>query len=820
MKPLWPPEAEENLNCVSMARRLSSRAPALPSAKISCVHGQLRMKLPLPASIKGLVTFIVALSLMPALALMLYSGYSGVQEDIDGVGQSTLRSARNIARQQTLLVENTRVLLLALSNLSEIREKKSGPCSILFQNLLLHTPAYADVRLFDVVGNVLASGTPSGGEVPESIRLRIREAAISLQDFSVLDICRTSPRATPVINCLLPVRENGRTLSVLMLSVIIHVPADELDKLASQRIASLHILARNGNDIFSYPPENSEFSGNYQPVSAVWEQVRILPDAFGISKENADTHVAFEKLSLSNANEPDLTVLLGLSTQIIREHVYRRGLTNIFLMLGVAAFALAVTWKVCNTHLLVPVLRLLDTANRIREGEPSAHAPKNFLAEEMNLLSDSLNSMTHALAVRGNELIAARDAATAAGAVKSEFLANMSHEIRTPMNAILGMTYLARNSELSDRQRNYLDSIHEEAGKLLALINAILDFSKIEAGKVHIEAVSFSLPGMLREVLKEAEEVAQRNGVEFASILESELPTVLKGDPLHLSQALAAVLNRAVVQAGGSDITFYCGVEQDGVAGSRLVFTISRLGENAAEDIADTIFAVERADDAFVVLDSGTDLNISIARNLVLLMQGSMRTRIVPEVGASIIISIPLTMSDTDVPSAGGEEALEMLPPSEGGRSLAVGGTGASQTLAHRPVNLQNIRVLLVEDNQINQQIAEEILIGAGASVLTTSNGVEALKALEAMPGSAPYHVVLMDLQMPELDGFAATRQLRLNERFTTIPVIAMTAHSIADEWEQCQQAGMQDYISKPIDVPKFLACIDKWAHSPEAFRE
>ena len=763
------------------------------------------MKTPLH-SLKGLVTCIVLLAIMPTLALVAYSGYSGAMEDIEEVRTAALRSVGNIARQQTQLVENTRILLFTLSNLTEVRDKKLEDCSALFRNLALHAPAYADIRLCDTNGNTLAASSPDFQKLPEAARAEIRTAAADAGNaFAVREMTHSANNHAPLITCLLPVIQNGRATGVLLASIFVRPPAAELAKLDGQQAEHLHIVDKQGHIIFAYPPDASEPASDHT-IHCPWREVGQSPLSRGLIQDENGQYIAFEKLSLDEEKEPDLTISLSISTAAVFERMRARIFTNALLLFGATGFAFAVTWKLCDTGLRAPVRKLLDAAHRIKDGDLGTRIPENFMAVELDILAASLNSMTQSLEARDRELIAARDAATAASNAKSEFLANMSHEIRTPMNAILGMAYLAKNSELTKQQQSYLDAIQEEAGALLAVINDILDFSKLEAGKVQIETVSFALPATLREVLEAAKEEARNRSVAFSSSLAPDLPEFLNGDPLHLSQALSAVLGHAMKHAERGRASFHCLSEPGVPPAVTLSFTIA-YADAGTEHAAPVTLAGNGTPEMSPGIESGQDLGLAIARNLVRLMRGTLETRAGSGTEIAITVRLPFSIAET-------APREKDAAASSDGNGEAPGGAPEAQAEELRD-SLKGARILLVEDNPINQQIAAEILTDAGASVHIASNGLEALALLDEMPKSAPYHVVLMDLQMPELDGLAATRRLRLDERFKSLPVIAMTAHSLSDEWRQCQEAGMNDYIAKPIDVPVLLSIVGKWMHTP-----
>lgn len=425
------------------------------------------------------------------------------------------------------------------------------------------------------------------------------------------------------------------------------------------------------------------------------------------------------------------------------------------------------------------------------------------MPQEFRQLAESLDSMAASLEKRDRDLVEARDAANVGNQAKSDFLANMSHEIRTPMNAILGMTYLTRQSELTKQQRDYIDNIHSEAEKLLVTVNDILDFSKIEAGKLHIEHVPFDLPGVLAKTVATVRQEAEKKGIAFSAALPPEDSGVLLGDPFHLGQLLGNLLGNAIKITKRGPVHFACSLETPDQRGAVLHCRITdESGDMKAEELA-RLFE-DRKGDAMVV-EKGFSLNLVLAQRLLRLMQGEIESCSEDDGGTHFTFRLPFARSSDP---ASGEDAK-----SGASRGAAAPAAGASQSPADEneagPDSLNGLRILLVEDNLINQQIAEDILSGFGASVHIASNGLEALDLLHM--DSAAYDVVLMDLYMPELDGIAATKRIRMDSRLAHLPIIAMTAQAKGPEWEACLQAGMNDIAVKPIDVPSLLATIKKW---------
>jgi two-component system sensor histidine kinase/response regulator len=429
-----------------------------------------------------------------------------------------------------------------------------------------------------------------------------------------------------------------------------------------------------------------------------------------------------------------------------------------------------------------PATTLVQFLPDIAEGQV-----RGFYVFAMDITERKLASQR--LQALNEELVLERDKAQAATRAKSAFLANMSHEIRTPMNAIIGLTHLMQRDTRDALGQDRLGKIADAAHHLMGIINDVLDLSKIDAGKLELEALDFDLDEMLARSCSMVAGSAHAKGLEL-HVDSSDLPRQVRGDPTRLSQVLMNLLGNAVKFTERGSVSLRGTLLERDASGLHLRFEVRDTGIGIERERIGKLFdAFEQSDSSTTRRFGGTGLGLAVTRQLVDLMGGAVGVESTPGVGSLFWVTVHVQPA-----------AAQSARPARAGQAAAPG-------TAEMPLARLGARVLLAEDNAINQEVAKELLRVAGYEVDVADNGRRAIE----MARTGGYDLILMDVQMPELDGIEASRQIRAMSGLSRIPIIAMTANAFAEDRAACLAAGMNDHVAKPVHAATLYDTLARW---------
>ncbi len=482
-----------------------------------------------------------------------------------------------------------------------------------------------------------------------------------------------------------------------------------------------------------------------------------------------------------------VVVTSGKQAQVFAS-AYRAGLT-VFLI-GSAFLGLASLLIIrFGNGVLNTLLSLINYAKDVSEGDFEHKLEDTTREDELGVLHTSLQKLVDALE---NMLLETQESSK----MKSQFLANMSHEIRTPLNAIIGMTHLSlRDTELSPKQRDYLEKIRTAARSLLGIINDILDISKVEAGMLEMEDSPFNLRETLQDILSVHNPGASAKGLALTLEYPDEVPERFIGDPLRIGQVVSNIVGNAIKFTSSGSVSIAVAHEgdvpgEDGQTRSAMRVSVTDSGIGIAPEMLTKLFQpFTQADASISRRFGGTGLGLAISNRLVGMMGG--RFAVASTVGEGTTFSFTMQLlQDPDGKKSAGEEL--------------------SLDEAFAALNIAGKRILVAEDNAINQLIMQELIAPSGAEITMVDDGQQAVEAVRARK----FDIVFMDMQMPVMGGLEATARIRESVSSQDLPIVAVTANAMKEDREKGMAVGMNDYITKPLEPQRLLEILRFWLPS------
>ncbi|CAO3427086.1 ATP-binding protein [Azospirillum doebereinerae] len=736
-----------------------------------------------PRSLRVRLMGVVLASLALPLLGALYLFDQQLDDRLDSARELAVHLAEDGTERQRDLIGEARNLLGVLSLVPALRNATfadTDSCVATLAPMPRQHRWTTGVWLADAEGRLICDTSGPGG----GISLREREYFQRVLDTKspvVSDFIIGKRSLKPLIIVAAPIMENGAVRRVIGVAVDLTWLTD-LVKVLKQPDARVIVLDRDGVIVARQPDPEGWLNRNIADQPYIRQMLTQRNGTVeGPSADGRNRLWAFQ-----HSSETGTIFAVGMPTEPIMSEARRDLLQGLGLLGGAALVSVAALWALLRASVLRWVWELSNAAKRIGAGGGGTVIEADRAPHEFAIVSHAFNDMSRRLQQREQDLRGAMEEARAGSRAKEEFLATMSHEIRTPMNGVIGFAEMLLETPLTAEQRRYASQVREAGRSLLTVINDVLDLSKLEAERLDLVSVPFRLDDLADRCVAIVRLTAEQKGLELQTTISTTARGFVMGDPDRVRQILLNLLGNAVKFTDRGSVRLSVKAADNGKGCRRCTFTVTDTGIGIAPERQTDLFQ------RFSQVDrgrGGTGLGLAICRRLVELMGGEIGVESVPGAGSSFWFALPLLPA--------GSAAIQ--PDSAAPSGVEPRGPG--------------VRVLLAEDLAMNRDLAVAMLTKAGHRIDAVEDGAAAVAAVQ----ETAYDIVLMDVQMPVMDGLEATRAIRaLPGPAARVPILALSAGVLAVEVERCLQAGMNAHLPKPLEKAKLLAAIAHWATPPD----